>query len=445
MSDPFPQQTAFDEDLWSSLLSYPGPEVFHPGPEVFKPFANPDFIEPLIPSNKSETKPAIIKKLIKGRGFNDYFKPKMQNIFQNLTYLERCHMINRLFDVLSCLELPIEDYISVFEDYYYDVETKEFEPFSKVYEEFENNEVFLLEEYEREYKGLVLVSNIEREFWENNEQIMKKDKKKTKKRRKSPHSNFRGKIQRLMEERDEFFNTNAYFSHKHLKESDVKCNVKKNEKSEQNGNKSIADEVSKGYGLRERQKTLLKLKDEEEIDKEEAYVFNKRFKMKYYELLKQNRKGVKEEKPPSPVKLVVLPEKILHQKIEDNLALQIIKQKNNFPSCFIEEKQKEEEKEVNSKTETVKLTDLGEKFKRNYTKKKEKKIKTNQKKIKKSQIKKQKKKITEDSEASARVTRKQRKRKPLIKEMIDIENDESKEQKPKTNIIWEFDFNLNEI
>ncbi len=29
--------------------------------------------------------------------------------------------------------------------------------------------------------------------------------------------------------------------------------------------------------------------------------------------------------------------------------------------------------------------------------------------------------------------------------MIDIENDESKDQKPKTNIIWEFDFNLNEI
>lgn len=148
MSDAFPQQTApFDEDLWLTC----------PGPEVFNPFANPspDLMEPLIPSNKTETKPVIINKLIKGRGFNDYFKHKIQNIFQNLSFLERSHLINRLFDVLSCLELQIEDYISVFEEYYYDVETKEFEPFSKIYEEFENDEVFFLEEYEREYKGIM--------------------------------------------------------------------------------------------------------------------------------------------------------------------------------------------------------------------------------------------------------------------------------------------------
>ncbi len=94
-----------------------------------------------------------------------------------------------------------------------------------------------------------------------------------------------------------------------------------------------------------------------------------------------------------------MPEKILHQKIEDNLALQIIKQKNNFPSCFIEEKQKEEEKEVNSKTETVKLTDLGEKVKRKHRKKIAEKMKTSKKKIKKSKKKNQKKKITEDDEA----------------------------------------------
>ena len=179
----------------------------------------------------------------------------------------------------------------------------------------------------------------------------------------------------------------------------MKFSVKNYEKSTQNGNKSTADEASKGYGLRDRQKTLIKMKDEEQIDKEEAYLFNKRFKMKYYELLKQNRKGVKEEKNPSPVKPVVLPEKILHQKIEDNLALQIIKQKNNFPSCFIEEKQKEEEKEVNSKTETVKLTDLGEKVKRKHRKKIAEKMKISKKKIKKSKKKNQKKKITEDDEA----------------------------------------------
>ena len=510
MSDsPVPQNSLMDEDIWENILAHPSfdPQNLYENP-VENPKKSKDLLnhknnEPIKIQPKTVLKRHSHKKKgsHKTRNEIEYLRPHIKSLFKSLTYSERSNLINVLLRVISDLEKTTNKYDEVFEDFYYDVETEDFEPMNNVYNEFDNTEICFLDEYEREYKSLLLVSNLERDFWENGERIIKKAKKKKKKRQ----STVRTKIQRLMEERDEFYNLDAYFSNKIKNdEKDFKLKISKSELNQTNKSTEGA------YGLRERKKSkvLMQKIDESVIDKDEAYIFNKRFRLKYYQLIKQNNRNIKPHTPPKGKLPVIVPQKVLQKQVEENLALHLIKQKNNFPSCFIQEKQpkEEEEKEVNSKTETVKLTDLGpKKVTRKYVKKKERqrktkeieppkiskecnetqepkdskelktseetqeqngsktykrtrvrkepktpkapkapKMKTIKKKNKKERIKKKYDRKYEKTASNS--NRNKRKKKPLIKEMISVDMDESKEPPAnKTNIIWEFDFNFNEV
>ena len=272
-------------------------------------------------------------------------------------------MISRLFDVLWVLELKTEDFYEVFEDFYYDIDQEDFEPImARVDEEIENMELYFLEEYEREYKDLLVVSNMEREFWEGEEAKKPKQKKPRKRKKIDKITIINQQLQKLFQEREEFFSTiNVSFGCKEDKD-DLLFKI----------DHRIIKDPGQSYALRER-KSEFKQQAEEinAVDHEEARIFNTKFRIKYSELMKQKKGEIGEGdlKKPSPTPVnntVVLSEKAIREKVERNLALQWIRKKTS--SCFIEEKpkiadrEKEKNQEVNSKTETVdsvRLTDLG--------------------------------------------------------------------------------------
>lgn len=268
-------------------------------------------------------------------------------------------MISRLFDVLWVLELRMEDFYEVFEDFYYDLDQEDFEPIMmRVYEEIDHMELCFLEEYEREYKDLLVVSNMEREFWEGEEAKKPKQKKPRKRKKVDKISIINQQLQKLFQEREEFFSTiNVSFGCKDKDDLTFKIDHR------------ITKEPGQSYSLRERKTDFKQMEECDAVDHEEARIFNTKFKIRYSELMKQKKNEIAESEPKkpslSPVKTVMLSEQAIKEKVERNLALQWIRKKTSYPSCFIEEKprimdkEKEKNQEVNSKTETVRLTDLG--------------------------------------------------------------------------------------
>ena len=345
-------------------------------------------------------------------------------------------MISRLFDVLWVLELRMEDFYDVFEDFYYDIDQEDFEPIMmRVEEEIENMELCFLEEYEREYKDLLVVSNMEREFWEGEEAKKPKQKKPRKRKKIDKITIINQQLQKLFQEREEFFSTiNVSFGCKDKDDLTFKIDHR------------FTKDPGQSYALRER-KTELKQKEEcDAVDHEEARIFNTKFRIRYSELMKQKKGEIAESEPkkpsPDPMKAVMLSEQAIKEKVERNLALQWIRKKTSYPSCFIEEKpkidrEKEKNQEVNSKTETVRLTDLGARIVREKKKKQGKKIpkvtktivkkdskgrKKNVKNAKKSVETQLKTTTPSDNIMNESVRKSNSKSKEKIKEIVNVEN-----------------------
>jgi len=401
MSDsllPFDQE----DEIWAHFLSNPEPEP------------NPFFDLPVLLSPNR----VLRKKPMRTSEINMYLKPRIQSCFKSLNFRERCRLIKKLYDVLCVLELNLEDFYEVFEDFYYEMEKEDFEPLmATIYDEIENQEVCFLEEYEREQKELLLICDMERDFWETQDENPEKKKKKPKKRKKTDKNDkiarINQQIQKLFQEREEFFNSEGHFF---IEKKDLvfESDYKSKTPIENCGSSNTL------YKLRDRSQKNTYKPLEQALDKEEAQIYNRKFRMKYSELLKQKRNDQEmPKKTISPAKTVVLTEEAIKEKVERNLALQWIRKKSNYPSCFIEEKpnlEEENEKEVNSKSETVRLMDLGQKNK-GY----QKKNKGYQKKIK-SYEKKKKDGVDEKTKNIKKETRGRKKK-------INAENSQEKNEK----------------
>lgn len=425
LSNPiFFDETPDDDEFLTKLLA--NPDLDNNIQPLQSYIASSDNFQNNEPNNLSQ-KPRYRKKLYSSPLIGSFLKPKIQSICTAFSYNEKCHCASRLFEVLVNLEWPLEDYLSVLEEFYYDVDTREFEPMSNVYEEIENKDICFLEEYEREYKGLVF-SNMERDFWES-EKINLKKKKKKRKKKKSINSNInnaRKEYNKLLKEREELCNNSIFTQNEGNYDEEVKIHFKKNEKE--------CNDNTRKYKLRERQKFSIKT-NQEAFDAEEIKIINQKIKMKYRQLRDQTKiKTSQSETPP------ILSEKLLLKKIEEKLITQNINKKKSFPSCFIEDKSPQELEEKEANSETVKLSSLGPK--RTYRKKKKKEnLEPIKKKINKS--KKNKKKKPKKPKIEEKFERRLReKRKPIIKETINIDNDNDDNesiQKHRTNINWEID------
>lgn len=285
-----------------------------------------------------------------------------------MNYHDRVILTKKLNDILFVIGLDKESFAEIFEDFYYDVEKEDFEPLmSTVYDEIETQDLCFLEQYEIELKPMRLTSNMDREFWEEET----KKKKRVRKRKRSVKNEYNKpntitvQIQKLLKEREEFFCFGPSMSFDQKNDPSFGIYFKGDKANK------LDNGPSTSYKLRERSQKMDYNPTETVPDKEEVNIYNQKFRNKYSELLKQRREEREKRliiKEKSPAKKEELNEQALKEKVEKDLA-QWIKKKSHYPSCFIEEKtrveEKETDKEVNSKSETVRLADLGPKAKGN--------------------------------------------------------------------------------
>lgn len=382
----------------------------------------------------------LTKKIQKTPAINAFLWSKLMNINPNLNHNEKKRLCTAVYEALYLLEWDLEQCLEIFDDFYYDVNKKELEPLEKIIfdEELENNEIYFLHLYEQESHGMILAANLAKDFWEKDER--KKRKKGTKrrikmKRRKSLNTTQK-QIEKLMKERELFYNPGIDDQEKEKNDNNVKFHIKA--------------PISGNYSLRvKKQKKYVNENENEdiEINHEEAKIFNRRFKKKYSQLLnsKKEQKTTEEEKKDENVKT---PKEVSQQQLIDQLSKKTLvslnKQKNKFRSCFIDENEetnpRNNDKEVaNSKTDTVMLSELGTLNKKKPTKIKQRKIK--------AKTKKNPKKLKKESDDEFFLNNKPKTRKhTVIKEIIDVDNHlPPQPQFDLTNIVWEFNCNINEL
>lgn len=398
------------------------PEI-DPNPAVFKEKAR-------------ESRRIVKKKDVVGRTakVNAYLRRKLAPLFgADASSKQKLQLVPLVFEALFVLQWPLEKCNDIFDWFYYDVDKNQLNSLEDVYEEISKEDVYFVEEYEKELPNLVLSSNLAKDFWEKEQKPLKNAKKVQKKRRargrsaKKPAENdyIQQQINKLLREREEFYSTRGLFEEVSQKNQETDASFRHKT--------AAADEkTAKNYSLREKKRQKASNFDDslEKIDKEEAQIFNRRFKKRYNELLQAKKLRKFEETQVSEKKLE-LNDKELRKKIEENLLQKLQTKKSKVSGCFLEDSPQREQKvaEIASpQKKSVKLSELGEKNARPLGKKLRNK-RENAAKAEKPQAE----------------TAKTRTRGVKVKEIIDLEGSNPQCFEGLTNVKWEFNINFNEI